>query len=157
MIIYLLILVLLVVSLRKQRAQEKPTSPQIAQGRGSPSDDVETIIDRLEWANSVNSRTAFHWRILIVSIVCSTIALMVFNKQSPSPLILLQIILILFTLLYSAHKYYERHHEIFARVYTQDNLIRLRERIGGKNSRQRTPPIVADKMPADSDVFWFLD
>lgn len=162
-ITYGLLLVLLIVSTYKQ--QYTKLSPQVAQGRSSDNDDVGTLIDRIEWTNNVGGRTPFYWRILMVSILCSTMVLMVFTSNGtdgsrswafPEALSLLQVTFVLFALLYSAHKYFERHHEIFARIFTQETVGRLRKKIKNGSMRAKSPPLVVAEFPTHDDPFWYV-
>lgn len=162
--IYVFIVLLYIVCTRKQHAEGNPNSPQIASARSSDDDDVATLIDRMEWGVDANARTPFHWKIMMTSITCAVVVLLVFMSNGvdgerewgfPRAIPLLQAIIVMFVILYSAHKYFDRHHELyFMRVYTQDTANRLRKKTGSGSGKE--PPYPKDwVLPADADPFWY--
>ena len=154
-ILYTLIVLALLYSINTQPNQCSPYYDQAINGRGSQDDTPEIIIDRLEWTNGVRGRTNFVWRILMISITCSAILMMVATNEFPDAMLWLQLTFILFTLLYSAHKYFDRHYEIFPTIYNQDNINRLRERLGVKKG-EMPPKKSEDVFAGPEDRVWYV-
>lgn len=136
-LLYILIIIILFVSIMLGSKSCTPYSPDFNRGYGSRKDDVETLLNRTEWANNYKGRLYFVFRHIFYSIVITFIILCMVYNTLPPPMIFLQCAFVNFILLHAFHNYIQYHCEKFSHYAIDRNLKIVRQKLGMSYS---TPP-----------------
>lgn len=135
-IIHLIIIgILLLVVIYRIPKQLGPECKYVNTGRGLSSENISTLLSRIEWANNFPSRTDYYTRFLLLGIVVSfMIGLVIFEGMPPTK-IFLSMIFIIFTCSIVLNNYFIYHSDKFNNSYIQDNIRYIRKKLKSKRTK----------------------
>jgi hypothetical protein len=105
-----------------------------SKGYGSVKEPINTLIDRIDWANNYKGRVDINSRYLIYSLVITFCILSVTENRLPSVLSYIRGVLIMFILLRTFHFYLNHHAEKFPHYAIDRNIKILRKKMKLKKS-----------------------
>lgn len=133
--IFFSILIVLIVVLIFYYCKKYSGIAVYSKGYGHPKDTVETLFDRMEWANHYKGRDAIFLRHFLYSLVITFVVLSVLENRLPSIQKYFQGVFLVFLMLQTFYNYFQYHAEKFAHFSIEDNIKLLRKKLKLKKGR----------------------
>lgn len=133
MIIYYIIIILIFLySLKQISLNTGPTNPLINKGYPTKDDNINIILDRLEWSNHYPGRIVYLYRYLLYSVIISFISSIIIFNKLPSGQLFMQMTLGIFVILFMLQSFFSHHADKFSSFCIDENLKLIRKHLNKK-------------------------
>lgn len=98
-------------------------------GRGSDTDDIEVLLDRIDWLANTESRITWWTRMMFPTLFITLAVVTLVFRRLPKPfeLVLLIILIFMFSLLF--HSYFYTHGDYYVDAYLESNTALIRDKL----------------------------
>ena len=128
MIYACILIVLFVLSLYIAGKQLGISQPDVRKCYGNKTDNVATLLDRIQWANHHVDRVNFKARFLLFAIIIAFFTSIIFEKQVNTKNMFISTIIIWIVLL-TTNTFFRFHADQFADYFIDNNLKQLRKKL----------------------------
>lgn len=101
-------------------------------GQNDPTDNPETLLDKIEWLTHFNSRTVRWRRYILMSIIITVLLIFFIFKKYLNIHEFLITVFIIYLILYSFSNFYTYHYERYPEMHTRDNITEIRNKLNLK-------------------------
>lgn len=99
-------------------------------GRGSESDSVEVLVNRIEWSAYLEKRISFWGRALIMTFIIALIISIMSKKDYKTASEILLLFFMIFVPILSVHSFFYTHADVYNDYYIKTNAELLRSKLG---------------------------
>lgn len=131
--IFYIVLIILIKVLWKY-VHYTPESEIFSRSYGSRKENMDTLLNRIDWANSYKSRISYMLRYLFCAILVTFIILFVYENKFPNGFKLLQCVFVSWIVIFAFYQYTQHHSDKYAHYAIDRNVDILRKQYKIKKS-----------------------
>lgn len=120
------------------------------QGRGSESDSISTLLDRIDWASYVDKRTTLWYKVFIISLIVSALISLLVLRKIPSPMEFAMTMICVFIPIYAIHQHRYVHGDIYNDYNIKNNADIIRSKLNLEKGKK--VPVANCRPPKRRDV-----
>lgn len=114
-------------------------------GEGSKKDDVESLLDKIEWLTHFESRTVKWRRFMLTALIITGLISLFIIKRPLSGTEILSFVFIIYIVLFTLSNFYIFHYERYPEVHIRDNVMSIRDRLNLKKKLREFTGLCAHK------------
>lgn len=147
---YIIIGIVVILIGKKYKSQMGPNSQSLNKGYGKRSDNIKTLLKRIEWVNRYKGRCNYPIRFIIYAVILSIlVSILIYDKKLPPITTFIQMVLVLWVALLSLQLYFDHHVDKYAHYYIDKNLKYITKRLKLKLPKdvptyENNEPLTAD-------------
>lgn len=118
-------------------------------GRGSKDDNVEDLLNRIDWSTYLNRRVTRWARIFMIVTIIVFMVIVLVMRKFPHPAMFIFLFLVVFIPIYATSQCDYIHGDVYNDYYIKHNVDLIREKL---NFKARHPKKPTEKIPTRNTV-----
>ena len=142
LVIIIVVIIILWFALTNQRSKLKNGKNDgegsvFDKGRGSSKEDIETLLNRIDWSTYLYKRIGWHERFIIPTLIAVGIIILVVYKRLPSPVVIILLLIIIYISFLTFSAFFYFHGDMYNDFYIKNNVDMIRDKL---KLYSETPP-----------------